>query len=145
MDRFHSFHSLESLCLWHYIKKNDLLSRRRIDPEPGQDALPLFLVRDDLLDLLLVELDDGGEDLGEGHGLLAEHVLEEDVPEVLELGRLLQRVAGDPRVRIVIRGGVVVGGHGECGRGCLHLLEVFHLWEQCGTLGLSRDIPDTKS
>ena len=127
-----------------------MLSRRRIDPEPGQHALPLLLVRDDLLDLLLVELDDGGEDLGEGHGLLAEHVLEEDVPEVLELGRLLQRVAGDPRVRIVIRGGgggggVVVGGHGECGRGCLHLLEVFHLWEQCGTLGLSRDIPDTKS
>ena len=120
-----------------------MLSRRRIDPEPGQHALPLLLVRDDLLDLLLVELDDGGEDLGEGHGLLAEHVLEEDVPEVLELGRLLQRVAGDPRVRIVIRGGVVVGGHGERGWCCLHLLKVFHLGGKCVTLALSRNIAGT--
>lgn len=42
--------------------------------------------------LLLVELDDSGDHTGEHHGFPSHHVFEENVSEILDLGRIFERV-----------------------------------------------------
>ena len=47
----------------------------------------------DFPDLLRAEFHDGGQDLGQGGALLAQHVLVQDVSQVFVLGGLLQEMA----------------------------------------------------